>query len=567
MGAPDRIFNSEDSLKALNAAAAEKSDDFVLKVFRRAHLASPPTIIAVFEGAVMQHFISPELWLPALAGGGKLMLLGFHSSDLNKPIGSYITFTFDNEEMRDVDLNATKKPDWRGPAKLIFPKEAERRQQADMPLYDVRSPPGPGSGDSATRSAWAGQPGGGRVQRQAYDDDPSTLAFGARAHALEAERRKLESEKLEAERERHKADIAAREAAHKAEMSALKSDLMSEIRMARSEKKDGPDPWVEFMKLQTEERRAAETARKEDARLERERQDRIDARAAEDRKFERERQDRIDQRLSDERRADRDRTEKMLEKMASDKKDPLEMLEKAASLLSKKGGDSDVMMKSMHNMMEVQSTVMGATMDFVEHAARLNLGGGDDEPSWVKGADRLIKGIGKIAQATMKGGPVFPPQQQMPPQAQQPQHPQQPQPQQPQQPQQAQQPRPPQTNSADTVIDQMIGGIYAHYDVKMVAKALIVYYQDESVQRALAEAGGDPEKAILSRLGNWPNAAPQNAEYLKKLVEELKNQIQAAGFFDDSGAGTDPEDEGEDDGDDADADQGEGEDEGDEAEE
>lgn len=562
--APDRIFSAEDTIKALSAAATETSDEFVLKVFRRMHLASPPTVIAVFEGAVVQHFISPELWLPALAGGGKLMLQGFHISDLNKSIGSFLTFNLDSEEMRDVDLSSTKKPDWRGPAKLIFPKEAERRQQADMPLYDVRTPPGPGSSDSATRSTWVRQPGGGSVQRQGYEDGGDGLAFGPRAAALEAERRKLEAEKLDMERERHKAELVSREAAHKAEMAQLKSELRQEIQVARAEKPTGPDPMLEFMKMQAADRQAAEDRRRADAQIERERQDRIDARAAEDRRLERERQDKMEQRMADDRRADRERTDKLFEKLSERKeKDPMELVKQVTDLVGKKGDNSEMLMKSMNNMMEVQSTVMGATMDFVEHAARLNLGGGgEDEPGWVKGVDRLIKGIGKFAQAGAMRGPMFPQPPQVPAQAQG----QQPQPQ-PQPPQgQAQQPRPPQTDSNAPIIDQIIGGIFAHYDVKMVAKAIIAHYRDESVQRALAEAGGDPEKAILSRLGNWPGAAPQNAAYLAALKEELNNQLQQAGYFDEEEKpSAKASDEGEDA--DADADDDQGEEEGDETEE
>lgn len=564
--AEQRIFSSEESLKAINERATKDGDEFILKVFRRTHLASPPTVIATFEGANVQHFNSPELWLPSLSGGGKYQLQGYHQTDLNRPVASFIGFTVDNEEPREVDLAAPKRPDWRGPAKLSFPKEAQARQQADMPLYDVRTPPGPGLSDSATRSTWARQPGGG-VVRQNYED-PGVEAFGPRAHALESERRKLESEKLEAERERHKREAEQEKRAHDAEMKALETKL--EMRFQMLQKPTGPDPMVEFMKMQADDRRAAEAQRRADQQAERERQDRIDARAAEERRFERERQDKIDARLAEERRFDRERMDKIFEKLAERKpeRDPLEMIEKFSNIVAKKGDNSDMLMKSMHNMMEVQSTVMDSTMGFVEHVSRMNLGGGgDEEPAWVKGIDRLMKGVGSFVKAKA-GGPVFPQQPQIAAQAQA-QAAQQAQAQQAAQQAQAAQPRPPTTNAEAPIIDQIIGGIYAHYDPRMVAKALISYYQDDSIQKAIAEAGGDPEKALLTKLGNWPDAAPQNREYLKKLLEELENALQAAGYFAEEPKKSEAKDKADDeDGDDdEEADTDESDDEGDETEE
>jgi hypothetical protein len=325
-----------------------------------------------------------------------------------------------------------------------------------------------------------------------------------------------------------------REAAHKAEMAALKSELLGEIRQARAEKPTGPDPIVEFMKMQGEERKAADARAAEDRRI-------SEARAAEDRRLAEARQERADARF-----------EKLLEKMSErPKENPLEMAKQLIEITGKKGNDNEAMVKTVNNMVEMQSSTMGMAMDFVDHVSRMQLGGGagENEPGWVKGVDRLMKGIGKIALAR-------PPQLPQLPQAQQPQQPQ-PNPQQPQQPPQ-QQPRPPQAETNLPVIDQVDQAIRALYEPKEVAKALIAYYKDESVQKALAEAGGDPEAALLKRLGNWPNAAPQNAEYLKKLLAELERALQAAGFFADDSA-----DEGDDDKDD---DEGEEDaDEGDEA--
>lgn len=498
--ADQRIFSQEDTLRLL-VDKSKESDEFYCKVLRRTHLASPPTLIAAFTGAQIAHFTSPELWLPQLAGGGKFQMLGYHATDLNKPVGSYITFSVENEDARDVDMGAPKKPGWRGPSVLEFPKEADRSRgtAADMPMYDVRTPPGPGSRDSATtQHAWPRQPGGG-LHRESYDD-----AFGMRAGAIEAERRKLEADKLEAERDRHKAELAARDAAHKAEMAAMKSELLSEIR----QKPSGPDAsqtmLLEFMKQQAEDRRVAAQQAAEDRRA-------AEARASEERKAQREAQDRADARF-----------EKVLEKL-SEKKGPdaLEMLEKAANIVGKKSGDNDAMVKSVHNMVEMQSSVMGMSMDFIDHVSRMQLGGGQEEPSWVKGIDRLMKGIGKMAMARAPSGPVLSPAQQTV-QATQPAT------QQPAQ-QPAQTPTPPPRELS--VVEQVEAAIRNHHDPVEVAAVLIKYYQDPSVQQALAEAGGDFEAAFLKRLGNWPEANQQNKAYLSSLVKELEKQLQKAGYF------------------------------------
>lgn len=527
MGAADRdrTFSTEDSQKLIIEKGKEV-DSFFLKVFRRSHMTAPMNLIASFSGAQVRHFTSPELWLPQLAGGGKFFLQGYHESDLDKMIGSYIHFTVSEDE-RSVDMDATKKGDWRGPSTMEFPKVITSRV-IDMPLYGVQSPPALGSGDSANRThAWPRQAGGG-VHRESMDD---VAAFGPRAAALEAERRKLEAEKLEAERERAKAALEAERKEHAAEMKSLRSELMTEIRSLRDtpKKEEGPNMLMELMKQQAEDRREAARQASEDRRLERERQDKLEVRLAEDR------------------RLDRERTDKFFERLTERKeKDPLEVLEKAASIMSKRdsGNSNEALMKAVGNAVEIQSSTMGMAMDFVDHVSRMQLGGGDQgDPPWLKGVDRLIKGFGKMAMArgaTLPNlGAGAPPAGQQPAQGQPPAA------------GQPQQPRPPQTETNLSVIDQVEQAIRAHHNPTEIAKALISYYKDPSIQQALAEAGGDFEQAFKKRLKNWPDEAPANRAFLAKLVEELEKQLQAAGFY----ADEPDEDEDDDEGDDAEGDE------------
>jgi hypothetical protein len=504
------MYSIEETLKLISDKSKE-SDNFWVKVQRRAHPGAHPTIVATLSGANVQHFTSPELWIPVLCGGGKFLLQAFHESDANRLLGGAILFPVDGIDVRDVDLSIfdvsgdAKKADWRGPARLEYPKASAPAQQQEMPMYGIKAPPAPGSGDSATnRQAWPRLAGGG-VHREAYDDGGP---FSHKAGAIEAERRMLEKEKLDAERERHRTEMDGLKKSHDSELKSLESRLLAEIRSVKS---TGPDPTIEFFKQMSEDRRAQEARAAEDRRS-------AETRASEERK-----------QASEDRRASEARFERLLEKLSERKeKDPLEVLKTAAELVRPKNDDS-AMMKTVHNMVEMQSSMVGAAMDFVDHASRISLGagGGEDEPRWMKGIERLVKGVGKMATAAQMRQPVL----QLPQQpAGQPQQPagQQPAGQQPQ-PQGAPAQKPQQQTQL-SVIDQIEAAIRQRYDVKQIAGALIKFYQDQSIQSALEASGGDFELVVQKRLGNWANEAPENATYLKKLFEEVERQVSAAGF-------------------------------------
>jgi hypothetical protein len=526
------MYSIEETMKLI-ADKAKESDNFWVKVQRRAHPGAHPTIVATLSGANVQHFTSPELWIPTLCGGGKFLIQAFHESDANRLIGGAILFPVDGIDVRDVDYSIfdtsgdAKKADWRGPARLEYPKASAPVQQ-DMPMYGIKAPPAPGSGDSATnRHAWPRLAGGG-VQREEYDDGGP---FGRRAGAIEAERRGLEKEKLEAERERHRTEIDGLKRTHDSELKSLEARLLSEIRGVKA---TGPDPTIEFFKQMSEDRRAQEVRAAEDRRA-------AELRGAEERKA-----------AADDRRASEARFERLLEKLSERKeKDPLEVLKTAAELIRPKN-DDNAMMKTVHNMVEMQSSMVGAAMDFVDHASRLQLGaGGEEEPRWMKGVERLLKGVGRMATAAQMRQPQPQPQFVQQPQMQAPAPGMPPPPAAPQQP--------PQQQSKLSVIDQIEAAIRQHYDVKHIAGALIKFYQDPTVQKLLEESDGDFETAVQKRLGNWHNESPANAAYLKSLFDEVNRQVAAAGFLAD--------DEGDEDDGVEDAEVEGGDDEGDEDEE
>ncbi len=256
MGAAEqRNFTTDQTLQLLQDRAKD-SDDFYLKLFRKPHPAALPQITASFLGAQLIHFTSPELWVPTLCGGGKFLIQAFHATEPSKPIGGMLNFPIEGQAERNVDLDAVTKPGWRGPATLEYPKREDARTQENLPLYGVTSPPDPGSGNSANQTTWSRQSGGGRVQRESYGDSP---AWREGAAALEAERRNLEKEKIEAEREKHRAELDALRKSHESDMKGLKAELRSEFISARPAP-TGPDPtttiFMEMMKQAAEDRRA-----------------------------------------------------------------------------------------------------------------------------------------------------------------------------------------------------------------------------------------------------------------------------------------------------------------------
>jgi hypothetical protein len=506
MAAEQRILTSDDTIRALTEKKDKDGDEFYIKVMRRAHLGSMPELVATLSNAQLLHFTSPEFWLPQLCGGGKYLLTGFHATNPSAQVGGSINFSVQGDP-RDVDFGVFKKADWRGPATLEHPKQSDgpsRQQQEGMPLYDVRTPPAPGSGDSATRptQAWPRQAGGVNRAHYGGEDDWRTGAA-----ALEAERRSIEKERLENEREKHRAELEAGRKQHEADMKALRAELLGEIRQS---KPTGPDPanmmFMEMMKQSAEDRRAAALQAAEDRRAAADR----DARANE-------------------------RFAALLEKLSERKeKDPLDMVKSVVELVGKKSDGIEGTTKMMHSMMETMGTINNVAMDFVNHAASLQLGGGSDEPAWVKGVDRLMKGIAGFAKAQSMRPPPVPagglpfgqPQQQ---QAQPPAPPAPP------------QPRPAQNETEASVLEQIELAIRAKISVNEIAKVLIQYFQDPSIQTALAESGGDFEAAVQKRLGKWVTEAPSNAEYMKSLFKEVEAQLVQAGFVAEDSA--EPEEE------------------------
>jgi hypothetical protein len=526
----ERIFTTDDTLAALREKAKE-ADEFFIKVNRRSHMGAAAQLIASFSGGRMEHFVSPELWVPPLCGGGKYMLQGYHSSDTNKAVGGFVSFGVDNPEPCDVNPDIVKKPDWRGPPVLEFPPRPTQRAAVETFGFDVRSPPAPGFGDQRHQNNHAGLPrqaGGGSVSVAPYGDDysPSYDRDQRKQAALEAERRRLEQEKLELKDQRHREDLAAQQKIHEADMRALRAEISAQLGAA-ARPDAGSTAMAEMMKMQVETARLAAAQAAEDRRA-------AEVRAAEDRRDALARQERND-----------DRFNKLLEKITDrPKEDPLAVIEKVSALLGK-NNSSEAHQKMLHSMQEMHSMQIQTAMDFIQASSDLQLGGaGEKKSPSVEGIEAGLKGLGSMMRgaASQKRQPqqfaqpavpqTFEQQARQVPAGQQPK--------QPQGPQQAGESR---ATPTPTVLEQIRFGILGMAPVQQVAAAMIQHFKDPSIQAAISEANMDFERALATLMGNWPAEKPEHAQYMQALHVELESQLTAAGFF--GPIADEPEGEGE----------------------
>ncbi len=384
------------------------------------------------------------------------------------------------------------------------------------------------------------------LHRENYNGNgaASDDAYQRRQALNEAERRKVEEERLAVKEERHRDQLDGMKKAHEADLRALKMEMMA---LMQTSKPAGPDPMVqmliELQKQAAEDKRAAAAQAAEDKRA-------AAAQLAEDRRAAEVRQAASDARF-----------EKMMEKLTERKpeKDPLEAFEKIASIMKKNGdnGGSDSiapMMKMMHNMAEMNTTTVGAAMDFVNMAADMQMGGRDTESPVVKAIEAGVKGLGALAKgASIRR--VAPPQQpmpQVPPTFEQQATAQRVAP----APVPAQAKAPAAPAGLGTVVDQAIAAIKDKLPPEYIAKILVDHYNDPAILKLLMEFNGDFEKALQSRLNNWGNLHPENNAYLKTLFDAVEAEAISRGLIqpDDAEAqeADEPEEDAEVEGDDRD---------------
>lgn len=507
--ANEHIFTTPETLSALGEKA-KLADDFTVKVMRRGQLG--PIVMANLSQALLQHFVNPELWVPSLCGGGKYSLVGYHTgstepTEQGKPVAGMVQFDIGGAP-REVDISAVGKEGWRGPGVLDFPARETRTASEQLVAYQ-NSPPGSDQVNSATgnNQTWNRPPGGGPL-RQEYPPN-GTDNWQRGASALEAERRVLEKERLDAERQRHRDELEAQKKSHEADMRALKTEMMGAIQQQRPA---GPDPtlglMMEMMKASAAAAQAATAIAAEDRRA-------AGAQAAEDRRA-------AETQRSEDRRAQLAAQERQDARFAAlldkPKDDPLAMFKVVNELVSnnskKNDGIVEAQSKMMHSMSDMMSQQVGVAMDFVSAAADMQLGAqGEKEPVWIKALEGVVKSVGAMAKGNAaRRAPPPPGQEQLQPGQQTP-------------PQQAQQ-------AAPSVMAQVEIAIRKKVAPSVIAAALVEHYEDPSIQQALIESMGDPDKYLRAKLGNWANEdAVNNPVYLTALFAEIERQFRVAGII------------------------------------
>ncbi len=501
----ERAIPTEETFHLLREKAKAEGDAFTVKVWRKSHIGGVPELQATLSGASIEHFNSPELWIPQLCGGGLLSMQGYHPTDLAKAIGGILQLKI-SQEAKAIDPSVVTKPEWRGPPVLDFPQKEAVREREQTSIYGIGSPTAPGNGEQRHQNNQADNPGKRwEVRSPDYGSETPWQEQRRLQQALELEKRKLDEERLANERQKHKDELIAQAKSHEADLRALKAELMGAIQL---NKPTGPDASVTFfqtlMQMQQENAKQAAEDRREREKL-----------AAEERKEDRARQERSDERFN-----------KLMEKISErPKEDPLAMIEKVSNIMGK-NNSNDAQMKMMSNMAEMHSVQMGSAMDFIQAAADMQLGGREKEESpIIKGIEAAVKGVAAFAKGAQAKRP--------PQQFAQPQLPQTYE-QQARTPQPPRPPAPPAAQKMPSILEQIEIGIKSKAPIAGpdgVAKAIVNHIKEESMLAALTEVNFDFEVLVNNRLGIWANEHVDNAAYLKALTAEVEKELKLAGYI------------------------------------
>jgi hypothetical protein len=219
------------------------------------------------------------------------------------------------------------------------------------------------------------------------------------------------------------------------------------------------------------------------------------------------------------------------------------------SVLEKSRSESVPQGQMLHSMAEAMGVMTDVTMNLVQTAAELNLGGGRDEHPALKAVKQGVKAISSLMegyqQSVVQKNQQFAPQQQQQ-QLAAPQHVVQYQ-QQAQQPvpqaAQPQQPPVPQSPKQSDALDLLEAAIRAKQEPAVVAKMFIDSLGDPVVQKALDEVDGEVNELVARRIGGWAMADASNVVYLKALMDEVNKQGEAAGVFEPLGDDDDDDDD------------------------
>lgn len=210
---PNGVPDFQTAIQILSAVAREKGDDFRVKILRKASPSAPFVNVATFDGARVDHFLTPEAWLVPFCGGGPIFVLWpFHASDPTKLVCQVIPPQI-NGTPKEPDLRLPASPTWNGPVTLISPKPPDApaaNPSADLAvLFPVSGAARQAGGPAREAGATTASTGGPGHSPSAEEDRLTAL----RLQIIDQQRRQ--------DAERIEKLIAAQQAATDRQMAAI----------------------------------------------------------------------------------------------------------------------------------------------------------------------------------------------------------------------------------------------------------------------------------------------------------------------------------------------------------
>lgn len=214
----DKIKILEEKIKGLDQKDVD--GNLMIKIYRR-ETSVPggifsPQVYCTLTGGAITHVANPELWLPALAGGGSFSLAVHAPGSSSVALVDGINFTLTGrEEYKFPNLDALDDISWKGPRAVIFPTKVATKSS---PSTVIASPPGAAGTIPAPQTPLPGSASSGVTHQ---DQELRRLIEEQRAYSA-ALQRQLEEERRLREEERHKREMEALRIRQEAELERQK---------------------------------------------------------------------------------------------------------------------------------------------------------------------------------------------------------------------------------------------------------------------------------------------------------------------------------------------------------
>jgi hypothetical protein len=234
----------EEVLTVISKTAKDTGvDDFRIRVQRRRTAGGMPEQVLTMDGALAEHFSSPETWLPRIAGGGLFIVSAYHVSNVANMVGGPYPVQVDGQS-REPDPSVVEEQGWKGPRICVFPKPVPKNTTPQImtipggpdvtPRNVAPVPSGEGRPNNSVEQALAAQLADMQRREQALFARQAQVeieaAKAAAAGKVEQLERKLEEERRRNEEDRRRAEEERRRAANvPVPVVEQKSDLIATL--------------------------------------------------------------------------------------------------------------------------------------------------------------------------------------------------------------------------------------------------------------------------------------------------------------------------------------------------